>query len=103
MFEIVPIINSLKDGLIQPDAISAITLNRMKESFAIYLEKILGLKDSSENTEQFNGIIELLIEIRKEAKSKKDFFTSDKIRKQLAELGIEMKDEKDGKISWSRI
>ncbi|HEY8658868.1 MAG TPA: cysteine--tRNA ligase [Hanamia sp.] len=103
MFEIVPIINSLKDGLIQPDAISAITLNRMKESFAIYLEKILGLKDSSENTEQFNGIIELLVEIRKEAKSKKDFFTSDKIRKQLAELGIEMKDEKDGKISWSRI
>ncbi len=45
----------------------------------------------------------LLIEIRKEAKSKKDFVTSDKIRKQLAEAGIEMKDEKDGNISWSRL
>jgi cysteinyl-tRNA synthetase len=46
--------------------------------------------------------MDLLVEIRKEAKSKKDFFTSDKIRKQLADLGIEMKDEKDGEISWTR-
>ena len=43
----------------------------------------------------------MLVDIRKDAKSKKDFSTSDKIRKQLAELGIEMKDEKDGSISWS--
>jgi cysteinyl-tRNA synthetase len=99
----VPVINSLKDGLITQDAISASTLSRMKESFSIYLEQILGLKDISENTEQTNGLLDLLMEIRKEAKSKKDFFTSDKIRKQLAELGIEMKDEKDGKMSWSKM
>ena len=103
MFEIVPVINSLKDGLITSDAISASTLRRMKESFSIYLEQILGLTDISENTEQTNGLMDLLMEIRKEAKSKKDFFTSDKIRKQLAELGIEMKDEKDGKMSWSKM
>jgi cysteinyl-tRNA synthetase len=103
MFEMVPVINSLKDGLITQDAISASTLSRMKESFSIYLEQILGLKDISENTEQTNGLLDLLMEIRKEAKSKKDFFTSDKIRKQLAELGIEMKDEKDGKMSWSKM
>jgi cysteinyl-tRNA synthetase len=103
MFEIVPVINSFKDGLIGRDAISASTHHRMKESFYIYLEQILGLKDSAENTEQINGLLDLLIEIRKEAKSKKDFFTSDKIRSQLAGLGIEMKDEKDGKMSWSRM
>ena len=45
--------------------------------------------------------MQLLADIRKEARTKKDFSTSDKIRKQLAELGIEMKDEKDGSISWS--
>ena len=45
MFEIVPVINSIKDGLIETDAISSSTLNRMKESFNIYLEEILGLKD----------------------------------------------------------
>ncbi len=103
IFEIVPVINSIKDGLTAADAISSFTLNRMKEYFSIYLEQILGLKDIEENTEQLNGIMELLIDIRKEAKSKKDFFTSDKIRKNLAALGIEMKDEKDGKISWSRM
>lgn len=103
IFEIVPVINSIKDGLIEADAISSSTLNRMKESFNVYLEQILGLEDSAENTEQLSGIMDLLIDIRKEAKSKKDFFTSDKIRKNLASLGIEMKDEKDGKISWNRM
>ena len=102
MFEIVPVINSIKDGLIKEDAISSTTLQKLKEKFKFYLQDILGLKDPAENSAQFNGIIDLLIEIRKEAKLKKDFFTSDKIRKQLAELDIEMKDEKDGKINWSR-
>jgi cysteinyl-tRNA synthetase len=103
MFEIVPVINSMKDGLIEINSISSATLEKLKVKFAIFLEQILGLNDPSENSSLVNGIINLLVEIRKEAKSKKDFFTSDKIRKQLSELGIEMKDEKDGKISWSRM
>jgi cysteinyl-tRNA synthetase len=102
IFEIVPVINSIKDGLISPEAITSSTLVRMKENFSVYLEQILGLKEEGESGEQFNGVMDLLIKIRKDAKSKKDFLTSDTIRKQLAELGIEMKDEKDGKISWSR-
>ena len=101
MFEIVPVINSIKDGLIESNAISSSTLNRMKEVFTVYLENILGLKSASENSETFSGVMQLLVDIRKEAKSKKDFSTSDKIRKQLAGLGIEMKDEKDGSISWN--
>jgi cysteinyl-tRNA synthetase len=101
MFEIVPVINSIKDGITQTAAISSSTLNRMKELFTVYLENILGLKSSSENSEAFVGVMQLLADIRKEAKSKKDFLTSDKIRKQLAGLGIEMKDEKDGSISWN--
>jgi cysteinyl-tRNA synthetase len=103
MFEIVPVINSIKDSLIDMDALSSATFQKLKNHFTIYLEQILGLKDTSENSTQFNGILDLLIEIRKEAKSKKDFFTSDKIRKQLADLGIEMKDEKDGNISWRQM
>jgi cysteinyl-tRNA synthetase len=101
MFEIVPVINSIKDGLIEINSLTSATLNRMKEMFRIYLEDILGLKSLSENNEKFNGVMQLLVEIRKEARSKKDFSTSDKIRKQLAGLGIEMKDEKDGSISWN--
>jgi len=101
MFEIVPVINSIKDGLIKITSLASATLNRMKETFTIYLENILGLKSLSENNEAFTGVMQLLVDIRKEAKSKKDFLTSDKIRKQLAGLGIEMKDEKDGSISWN--
>ena len=101
MFEIVPVINSIKDGLISINALSSTTLNRMKEMFTVYLKNILGLKSLSENNRAFDGVMQLLVDIRKEAKSKKDFSTSDKIRKQLAGLGIEMKDEKDGSISWS--
>ncbi|MGN6603924.1 MAG: cysteine--tRNA ligase [Ginsengibacter sp.] len=102
MFELAPIINSLKDGLIKPEVISSATFEKLKNKFTIFLEQILGLKDPSESSPLVNGIMDLLVEIRKEAKSKKDFFTSDKIRKQLADLGIEMKDEKDGNISWNK-
>jgi cysteinyl-tRNA synthetase len=103
MFEIVPVINSIKDGLIKADAISSATLEKLKVKFTVFLEQILGLKDPAESSVQLNGLMDLLIQIRKEARSKKDFFTSDKIRKQLTDLGIEMKDEKDGNISWTRM
>ena len=53
------------------------------------------------NRQQLNGVVELLIEIRKQAKDNKDFATSDKIRNQLADMGIQLKDEKDGSMSYS--
>ncbi len=43
----------------------------------------------------------LLIDIRQEAKAKKDYQTSDRIRKQLMEIGISLKDEKDGRVSFT--
>ena len=101
MFEMAPIINSLKDGLIQPTAISAATLLLMKDKFKIYLEDIMGLQQVSDTgNEKFTAVMQLLIDIRKEAKEKKDFATSDKIRNQLAEAGILIKDEKSGGMSW---
>ena len=101
-FELAPIINSLKSGSINIAEISAETLQLMKEKFKHYLEDVLGLKAVSEaDDEMFNGVMQLLIEIRKEAKSKKDFVTSDTIRNKLASLGIALKDEKDGEMSWT--
>ena len=49
----------------------------------------------------YGGVMQLLIDIRKEAKKKKDFATSDMIRNQLAGLGILLKDEKSGDMSWN--
>ncbi|HLO38320.1 MAG TPA: hypothetical protein VK173_07520, partial [Lacibacter sp.] len=56
---------------------------------------------SAEDSGRFDSVMQILIELRKDAKSKKDFVTSDKIRNQLAELGIQLKDEKDGGMSYS--
>lgn len=102
MFELVPVINSIKDGLIATDAIAASTLVVLQQKFRSYLEDIFGLKDEHNlNDGKLSGVINLLIDIRKEAKTKKDFATSDKIRNQLAAMGIQLKDEKDGGVSWN--
>ena len=100
MFEIVPVINSIKDGLISLNALSSSTMELLQKKFKTYLEDIFGLKSSRENDEIFNSVMQLLIEIRKEARTKKDFATSDKIRKQLNAAGILLKDKKDGQIEW---
>lgn len=102
MFELVPTINSIKDKHIEADALSAETFEKLKSYFKTYLEDILGLKnEKTQNDDKLKGVLELLVEIRKEARSKKDYATSDKIRNQLTEIGIVMKDEKDGTVSFS--
>jgi cysteinyl-tRNA synthetase len=102
LFELVPVINSLKSGQIKPDAMSPETIVMMKKYFADYLEGILGLKgESAGDDHQLTGVVELLIDIRRDARARKDYATSDKIRNQLLQLGIVLKDEKDGRISYS--
>jgi len=100
LFEIVPFINSIKDGLIAMDALSSSTMQLLQTSFKKYLEDIFGLKNMRENDETLNNVMQLLIDIRKEAKNKKDFATSDKIRNQLNAAGILLKDQKDGSMKW---
>lgn len=100
MFELAPVINSLKDGLIPMNSIAASTMELLKTKMKVFLEDIFGLKSMTENSGKFNEVMQLLIDIRKEAKTKRDFATSDKIRNQLAELGIQLKDEKSGDVSW---
>ena len=102
LFEILPNINALKDKHIAADAVAGAVWASVQTQLKLFVESILGLKvDKGANRQQLNGVVELLIEIRKEAKANKDFATSDKIRFQLAEMGIQLKDEKDGSISYT--
>jgi cysteinyl-tRNA synthetase len=102
MFELVPIINSIKDKLIDINTIQSSTITLIQQKFKSYLEDIFGLLPSNEiANSKLNEVMNLLIEIRKEAKIKKDFATSDKIRNQLTEMGINLKDEKGGEMTWS--
>ena len=79
MFELAPIINSIKDGLIPINAISSSTLSLLQKTIKTYLEDILGLRKlSSGDDTKLNGVMQLvLIDLRKEAKLKKDYSTSD--------------------------
>jgi len=102
MFELVPTINSMKDKVIPVSALSKETFELLQKQMKVYVEDILGLKSVTEaDNEKLKGVMDLLIDIRKEAKSKKDFATSDKIRNQLSRLGIALKDEKGGDMSWN--
>ncbi len=102
LFELVPVINSIHDKHLSYDVLSSGTVKMMKEYFFNYMENILGLRsDHISDGTKFSGVMDLLIELRKDARSKKDYAMSDKIRNQLQELGILLKDEKDGNISYT--
>jgi cysteinyl-tRNA synthetase len=102
LFDLVPVINSIKDKHISISDFSKETFELLEKNFKLFTEDILGLKSEiGGNMDILDGTVKLLIEIRKEAKSKKDYATSDKIRLQLKEMGIQLKDEKDGTVSWS--
>ncbi len=102
MFELAPVINGIKDKHISDTALSSQTLQLMKTAFKTYLEDIFGLRNETEtNSGKLDRVMQLVIDIRKEARGKKDYATSDKIRNQLQELGIILKDEKGGEMSYS--
>jgi len=102
MFEIVPTINSMRDGGIPANAISGTTLQKLKDYFRSYLEQVLGLRaEVQQDDGRLNSVLQLLVEIRKEARAKKDYATSDTIRNRLTAMGIMMKDEKDGSVTIS--
>lgn len=102
LFELVPIINAIRDKHLSPNVLKATTLEMLQRYFHEYIENILGLRDeNAEDEGKLDGVLSLLIELRKEARAKKDYATSDKIRNQLQALGISLKDDKDGNITYS--
>lgn len=104
LFELVPVINSIKDGHMQLNALGRDLFERMQSAFKRYLEDIFALRDENRNENgKLDGVLQLLISIRSDAKARKDFGTSDKIRNQLLELGIQLKDEKGGGVSWTEV
>jgi len=103
LFELSSIINSLKGGQIKPTEISNDGHKLLKITLHNYLFDVFGLKNenAATNINKLNDVMQLLINIRKVAKAKKDFVTSDTVRNELAAMGIQLKDEKDGGMSWS--
>lgn len=99
LFEALKAINLAHDG---KETISAADLDELKSVFGLFIENVLGLKtqnDANESSDAYHKAIDLLLNIRLEAKKNKDWATSDKIRNELTAIGFEIKDTKDG-FEW---
>lgn len=103
LFELAPVINGIKAKHIAADALSASTFKLLQDTFKVYLEDVFGMKalQAAEQSNKIDQVLSLLIEIRKDARTRKDFATSDQIRNKLSEAGILLKDEKDGSVSYT--
>lgn len=104
LFELSAKINSYKNGQIPLNSISKKTFGKLQNTFVDFVEKILGLKNEGKSADsKMDEVMQLFIKIRNEAKTKKDFATSDKIRDELKKINIRLKDEKDGTVGWEII
>ncbi|EKD31586.1 MAG: hypothetical protein ACD_77C00296G0008 [uncultured bacterium] len=100
LFEAVRIVNTLKEKRSLITKEDKDTLVLMFEGIAGGVLGLANEQASSGTGEILNGIVEMILDVRKEAKSKKDFETSDKIRERLASLGVQIKDTKEG-TEWN--
>ncbi len=104
LFDTSRIINQVAD---KSATITADVLEALTTTFELFAFDILGLQksngggqDQSEAREEsFGKVVDMLLEQRMKAKANKDWATSDMIRDQLAALGFEVKDTKDG-FTW---
>jgi len=96
LFEAVTQINAIKEGSV---TITKEDLDTFKTAIYVFVFELLGLKnvqESEEGTNKLSGAVELLIKLRQEARANKDFALSDKIRDELAEVGITLNDSREG-------
>lgn len=94
LFEGVRIINSVNDG---KETITEDDKALLKKLMHEMVYDVLGLKEENNaNSDKIDGLMQLILEQRREAKARKDFTTSDLIRDKLKALGFEIKDTKDG-------
>jgi cysteinyl-tRNA synthetase len=102
LFDGVKMINSINDG---KATINAADLELLKKTYNDFVFDILGLKnedrESAGDDHTIEGLMQLILDIRKSAKANKDWPTADKIRDNLTGLNIEVKDTKEGAV-WNR-
>ena len=98
LFDCVRTINQIYDG---KQTISAADLAELRRVVDLFVFDILGLRDdlAGDNSQMLSTVVDMILNIRMEAKNAKDWATSDKIRDGLAAIGIKVKDRKDG-FDW---
>jgi cysteinyl-tRNA synthetase len=99
LFDAVRIINSINDG---SEKINQTDLDELKSIYNTFVFDVLGFKTEESNSKENDlsgDLIDMVLNLRLDAKKNKDFATSDKIRDSLTEKGVKIKDTKDG-FEW---
>lgn len=102
LFEGVKYINSVSDGT---EKLTGKDLESLKDLFNVFTYEILGLKDEKDikgDEKLTDGLVNVILNLRQDAKNRKEWGISDKIRDELNKLGITIKDRKDG-ADWDLI
>ncbi len=99
LFDLVKVINQVND---KKETLSKEDIIALKQVFDDFLITVLGLRSekNSDNTQVIEYLMQTILDIRQNAKTNKDWTTADKIRNDLNDLNIQVKDTKDG-ASWS--
>ena len=95
LFEAVKFVNLLNE---KKATLSSEDLEEFKATINAFVFDVLGLKNElqEDSSDKLSGVVAMLIKMRKDARENKDWALSDKIRDELADLGIQLKDGKEG-------
>ena len=97
LFEITTFMNSLKDGHVKTGAVKEMTFKQLVGVYQEFVNDVLGLtQDIGTGHELIDGVMDILIRLRSRAKLDRNFELSDRIRDELKQLGITLKDGRDG-------
>jgi cysteinyl-tRNA synthetase len=101
LFEMSSRINDMQSGTIAVGSISAEVFNEFKNTYIGMMQDVLGFRgEASGDTGLLEGVIGVLIELRKKAKIDRNYALSDKIRDDLKAAGVILKDGKDGSMTF---
>lgn len=96
LFEGIRFVNLIND---KRESLTAADLEVLKNTLEVFLFDVLGIqnkKANSDNAEKLHGVVNMLIGMRNDARANKNWALSDEIRDRLLELGIQLKDGKEG-------
>ncbi len=102
LFELSTIINGLAGGQIEKTKVTKETIQTLRDTYTSFIFDVFGLRDTQalSNNGLVDGLMSLIIDLRRSARETKDWSTADKIRDGLNELKVQLKDGKDG-TTWT--
>ena len=102
LFEMSAKINDFKSGNLAISSVSESAFNEFKQTYISFMEDILGIREEEEHNQQLiDGVVKVLIELRKKARVDKNFALSDKIRDDLKSIGVQLMDGKNGEMNYT--